>query len=143
MKPFLFLALLPPLLAGCATSTIESRKQERYGAYSELTSEQRAAVDAGRIGVGMPMDAVYIAWGKPQQVVSGEGPAGAFTSWLYHGTFLHGVTYWAYQPYYGRRYHHYGPTLRQDYVPVDYVSGEVVFDKGLVKQWRTLPAPSR
>src|SRR5262245_16535517 len=57
------LGLLAALLfSGCATSTIETRKHERYAAYAELPAEQKAAADTGQLKVGMPMDAVYIAW---------------------------------------------------------------------------------
>src|SRR2546426_160484 len=75
MKPVFILALAGALLSGCATSTIESRKKERYNAYTELSAEQRSAVDAGQIKVGMPKDAVYIAWGKPHQVLVSESSA--------------------------------------------------------------------
>jgi len=97
MKRILSLALLALLLAGCATSNIESRKKERYNAYSELSAEQRAAVESGQIKVGMTMDAVYIAWGKPHQVVAGEKTAGAQAVCLYFGTQLQGYTYWGYR----------------------------------------------
>lgn len=146
MKRILPLALIALLLAGCATSTVETRKKERYGAYSELSPEQRAAVDKGQIAIGMPMDAVYIAWGKPYQTVQSESPAGAFTFWLYYGSALRSVTYWGYpRPYYGGPYRYpyayYGPTPVIDSVPVSYLRAEVTFEQGLVKQWRTLPAP--
>ena len=143
MKPILTLALLALLLAGCATSNVESRKKERYNAYAELPAEQRAAVDAGLLKVGMTMDAVYIAWGKPHQIVGGETPAGAQVVWLYIGTQLQGYTYWGYQgigPYRGPYRSYYGPSLYHDYVPVGYVKAEVIFEKGVVKQWRTLPS---
>ena len=50
------------LLAGCATSTIESRKKERAATYGALPLEQKEFVDKGQIKVGMSQDAVYIAW---------------------------------------------------------------------------------
>ena len=144
MKRISSVALLAVLLAGCATSNVESRKKERYNAYSELSAEQRAAVDAGQIKVGMTMDAVYIAWGKPHQVVGGETPGGAQVVWLYFGTQLQGYTYWGYRgigPYHGPYHSFYGPALNYDYVPVGYVKAEVIFEKGVVKQWRALPLP--
>lgn len=144
MKLSLLLLAAALLLSSCATSSIESRKKQRYQAYSELTPEQRAAVDSGQIKVGMTMDAVFVAWGKPHQVVSAETPAGAQTIWLYGDTYLHGHTYWGYRgfhPYRGRYGGYYGPTLQHEYIPVGYVKAEVVFEKGVVKQWRTLPSP--
>ena len=141
MKPVFLLALASVLLAGCATSTIESRKKERYTAYSELIPEQRAAVDAGQIKVGMPKDAVYIAWGKPHQVLSSESEAGRNEVWLYMGTYLQGYGYWGFRPYCGGYHYHYWPSYYYDYVPVSYAKAEVIFEKDVVKQWRTLPQP--
>src|SRR5258707_14992753 len=117
-------------LTGCATSTLESRKKERPAAYAGLTPEIRALVDAGQIKVGMPMDAVYIAWGKPAQVLAREDPGGAATIWLYEGGWLQENRYWT------RR------SLRTYYQPMTYVSAEVVFVSGLVQSWRTLPQPA-
>ncbi|MFM1768109.1 MAG: hypothetical protein RJA22_638 [Verrucomicrobiota bacterium] len=146
MKMMLALALaglLAPLLTGCATSRLEHRKQERYDAYTALPAPQRAAVDAGRIAMGMPMDAVYIAWGKPSRVVESESAAGKFTVWLYHDTYLQSVSYWGYRWYPGsHHYPYYSPSLMLDYVPVGYVRAEVIFEKGAVKEWRTLPPPA-
>ena len=141
MKRILSFALPALLLAGCATSNIESRKKERYNAYSELTAEQRAAVDSGQIKVGMTMDAVYIAWGKPSEIVTGESAQGATTTWLYHGTQLQEVTYWGYHPWYNGYYFYGGPYLAHDYYPRTYVAAEVVFENGVVKEWRSLPQP--
>jgi outer membrane protein assembly factor BamE (lipoprotein component of BamABCDE complex) len=141
MKPILILALAGVLLSGCVTSTVESRKKERYAAYSELTAEQRAAVDTGQIQVGMPRDAVYIAWGKPHQVLASESAEGKQEVWLYLGSSLYSYTYWGYQPYYGPYRYHYGPYLYYNYLPVTYAKAEVIFEKDVVKQWRTLPQP--
>jgi hypothetical protein len=73
-------------LCGCATSTIQSRKQERSAAYTSLSLEFRDAVDKGEIRIGMGMDAVYVAWGKPSQVMTGEAEGGPTTTWIYYGT---------------------------------------------------------
>src|SRR6266498_2068761 len=101
VKPIFLFALAGALLCGCATSTIESRKKERYSAFSELSAEQRAAVDAGQIKVGMPKDAVYIAWGKPHQVLVSESSAGTQEVWIYLGTYLQSYNYWGFRPYFG------------------------------------------
>jgi outer membrane protein assembly factor BamE (lipoprotein component of BamABCDE complex) len=136
------------LLSGCATSTIESRKQERYSAFGNLLPEQKAAVDSGQIKVGMTMDAVYIAWGKPNQVVTAESARGTTVTWLYTGSYLQGYTFWSHPGYFGPydRFHGpgwYGPSFQHEYMPVNYVRAEVVFENGVVKEWRTLPSPGR
>ena len=141
MKTCLWILASGLLLTGCATSTIETRKQERYGVYLELPEEQKAAVDTGRIKVGMSMDAVYIAWGKPAEVLTSESSEGMFVTWLYRSRYLQEYRYWThYHSYY--RWGCYGtPYLVYDYYPQSYVSAEVIFEGGVVNQWRNLPAP--
>ena len=137
------LCLLASLvLCGCA-STIESRRNERASAYASLDSDLQTLVDQGRIKVGMPMDAVYIAWGKPSQVVQSESAGGHTMTWLYHGTHWQEYRYWSYRPWFHHGYHPYyysGPVMDYDYIPHHYVRAEVTFEDGLVKQWRTLPS---
>ena len=143
MKTTLQYLLLVLLTAGCATSNVTTRKQERSSAYAALTPEQRALVDRSEIKVGLPIDAVYIAWGKPSQIMASETGAGATTTWIYSGTVWREQRYWAYQSYYGGRYGQGYPsaTLNYDYVPVPYTSAEVVFEKGVVKSWRNVTPP--
>jgi hypothetical protein len=140
---FMGLAALLAFSAGCASTrnTIDKRKQERAGVYAGLSNEYRALVDAGKIKVGMPMDAVYIAWGKPSQVVGGENAQGAQTTWIYEGTQLQEYRYWSSGPYGGRRRYYSSPTLESDYFPASYVQAQVTFQDGLVKAWQTYPAP--
>lgn len=118
------------LLAGCATSkTLESRKQERYAAYEELTPEMRTNVDHGHIEVGLSMDAVYIAWGPPDQATEGESEAGKTMTWTYYGFYTQQMTTWAWgRPYFNS-------------YPVNYIRAQVVFTNGIVKHWQTFPPP--
>jgi hypothetical protein len=137
------LSALVVLTFGCASAPrkLEARKQERSATYTSLSPEMKALVDVGKIKVGMPMDAVYIAWGKPSQVVGGEDPRGAYTKWIYEGTQLQEYRYWSGRPYGGRHGYWGGPTLESDYFPTGYTQAEVSFQNGLVKEWRTFPAP--
>jgi hypothetical protein len=128
-------------LAGCASSTVETRKQERYGAYSALAPELRAQVDSGKIKVGMTEDAVYIAFGKPDQILQEENAAGATTRWLYRGTHLEEYRHWNHRPYHVGRHYLSEPVYTVDYYPRPYVRTEVVFRNGVVSEWRTLPTP--
>ncbi len=144
MKTSLWLllaGLFPLLLTGCATSTIETRKQERQAAYAALAPDQKAAVDAAQIKVGMSMDAVYLAWGKPSQVLTGESSNGPTVTWLYQGTYLQEYRYWSYHPYYYGRGFYGSPYLDYDYYPRSYIKAEVIFENGKVKEWRSLPRP--
>jgi hypothetical protein len=149
MKAFDALLLLAvAFLCGCA-STIEDRRKERLAAYSQLPPETQSLVDAGQIKVGMSKDAVYIAWGKPDQVIHSESDQGQTEIWLYHGSVLRPYHYWNFGygfPGWGTGlrdyYHYYGlPYLDVDYYQDYYVSAEVQFENGVVKHWRSLPGP--
>jgi hypothetical protein len=132
------------LIAGCATNTLEKRKQERAAVYAALPSDMRAVVDQSQIKIGMPMDAVYIAWGKPSQVITEQTSDGkAITRWIYAGTTWEEYRYWNYHYYgYGRHGGAYPvPTLDYDYVPRSYVTAEVTFEEGVVKNWRNMTPP--
>lgn len=154
MKTFGMIFLLAVLVSGCATtpkSTVETRKTERTSAYAALTPEQRTLVDQGHIKIGMPEDAVFIAWGQPSQVQSSETAAGPVTTWIYTGTGYQEHRRWNYNRsghgYYGGGRHGYGyvqplPTLDYEYIPYRYTAAEVIFEKGVVKSWKhTSPPP--
>jgi hypothetical protein len=92
----------------------------------------------------MPKDAVYIAWGKPDQVVQAESEQGRSETWVYEGSYLRPYHYWSYGyggwgSYYG--YHYPFPYFETDWYPQYYVSREVQFENDLVKHWRSLPRP--
>lgn len=129
------------LVAGCATSSVESRRKEKGSVYSGLSTEMKALVDQGRIKVGMPMDAVYIAWGKPAQVLHNETAGGASTVWLYEGAWLEESRSWAHRWVGSGPRAHVEPYATLDYIPRSYVSAEVIFVDGVVREWRTLPSP--
>ena len=125
-----------------------TRIQERAGAYAAFTPEQRALVDQGHIKIGFPEDAVFIAWGRPSQILRGESGAGSTTTWIYSGTGWQERGYWTYR-HYGYGYGPYGyahplPTYEYDYIPYRYTSAEVVFENGVVKSWKHItPPPTR
>jgi hypothetical protein len=139
---FLGLLLLVGLFAaGCATSTVEKRRNERQAAYDKLSPDMKQFADQGRIKVGMPMDAVYIAWGKPAQVVQNETAAGSAVIWLYEGAWLETNPVWAQRGMGAGRHFHTESYVAYGYTPRTYVSAEIVFVGGVVKEWRTLPQP--
>lgn len=132
--PLKFIPLLVLLLAaGCATSTIQSRERARAAAYASLSPQVKTLVNQGRIAVGMTPNAVYIAWGKPDEELHSGNQQGVKTTWVYRGAFLEETQYWV-----GRRF----PHLAHDYQPRSYVSAEIVFANGVVQSWRTLPQPA-
>jgi hypothetical protein len=142
--PFLCLAAFILLGTGCATSTIEKRRNERSAAYQSLAPETRSLVDQGQIAIGMPMEAVFIAWGKPSQVFTGQNErGGTTTTWVYTGTAWQEYRFWNYRMRgaYGRYGYTPEPFLDYDYVPRSYQSAEVVFENNVVKSWKNLTAP--
>jgi hypothetical protein len=134
--------LLPLVLAGCATKpTVESRRAERAAAYGELSPEHRELVDAGQIKVGMNEDAVFIAWGRPAQVLQSEDGSGRVTTWLYQDTTTDEFVGWRYVEVAGPNGSHLTRRLDRDFSVREYVSAELVFRDGRLQSWRTLPRP--
>ena len=135
VKVWSFILLAGLLATGCATTgkTVESRKQERAAAYAALTPEFKSLVDTGQVRKGMNEDAVYIAWGKPAQVLQQENAQGRATVWLYEGGWLEETRYWTPD--------HRSSQLQHYYQPRAYVRAEIIFVEGKVSSWRQLPQP--
>lgn len=134
-------------VGGCATrSTILSRIRERPEAYSTITPAMRAAVDAGQIMEGMTKDAVFMAWGKPSEVVQVEGPGGPYEMWVYLRTGWRQREFPTY--YFEPNPYRPFPTLVPS-VPLNatvhttyrYAKAEVTFCRGVVQKWSVRPAP--
>ncbi|MGH7935752.1 MAG: hypothetical protein ACREF8_01940, partial [Chthoniobacterales bacterium] len=68
-------------LSGC--STINSRIEENRAVYEHLSPKDQALVTQGRIRGGMSQDAVYLAWGRPQQKAVGVMHNVPTETWVY------------------------------------------------------------
>ena len=88
--------LATAVVTGC--STVGSRKAEQTDAYNALSARHRALVDEGFIDVGMNTNAVYIAWGKPYEIMRVDFPSGERTVWVYTGAVSEPVSSWQYRP---------------------------------------------
>ena len=143
MRHLFLSALLLLSAAGCATSSsVVTRRAERASAYAALAEEERALVDQGQIRTGMGEDAVYVAWGKPAQVLRSGDANGEQTTWLYHATATDSYHYWAYREYSRKDGSTYlDRSMETDYNFRDYVSAELVFRDGKLASWRMLPKP--
>lgn len=134
--------LLLSLLALTACSTVGSRIKENPAAFSSLSPKQQALVQNAQIAEGMNRDAVYIAWGRPDGIVTGSDHGKRFDEWLYESTYVDYVNYYGPYPYfYGRRYwtwgyYFYNPTVIYS---VPYVYKSVRFENGRVAGWRRMP----
>lgn len=127
------------LVNGCATSTIDSRRELYAEAYAALSPEHQELVDQGQVRVGMSEEAVRIAWGDPSRVLQGEDGMGPNETWQYHSVTLEPRNTWAYSTFWPT----YGPPIltRQwvtDWEPQYHEKAEVVFRKKKVSEWHTL-----
>jgi hypothetical protein len=85
-RRFFFLALIACAftLAGC--STPQTRISENPGIYNSLSPTDQALVSRGDIREGMSQDAVFLAWGPPNQRGPGRNRGSRTENWLYFGT---------------------------------------------------------
>jgi len=91
-------------LAGCAT--IESRISDHPDIYNALSPRDQALVRQGRIREGMSMNAVWLAWGSPEQKGYGRMRGRSTETWIYR------AYYNEYDPYYGGWGYGYGYPYR-------------------------------
>ena len=141
-RHFLIVVFLLLFCVGCATSTPDTRRAERPDAYARLGSEEKGLVDEGQVAVGMGVDAVFIAWGKPDQVLHKGTSEGTTETWLYHGSKLQSYHSWRFRETHdqnGRAF--LVRALVTDYHPQSYVRAEIRFEAGKVKEWKTLSRP--
>lgn len=136
------------LLAGCASSAptdpkqVAKRRTEKAAAYAALSAEHQAVVDQGQIRVGLPEDAVYIAWGRPAQVLRSGDASGETMTWLYEGTTTDDYLSWNYREVIRKD----GTTYLDRFLDRDinirtYVSAELTFRDGKLASWKMLPKP--
>ena len=69
------------LLVGC--STTESRINEHRDLYASLPPRQQQLVAQGQIAPGMSQNAVWLAWGSPDQKVEGVMHNKMTETWIY------------------------------------------------------------
>ena len=142
----LFLCCASFLFTSCETANPATRAQQNPAVYNALSAEDQALVLKGTISEGMTKDAVLLAWGRPDTVMSSSDGGRASEVWRY--TSMQPV----YRPHYGLGlgmgyggygYRHRGGiypygtiSMGPDYVPV--TSSVVRFRKGRVYGWDTV-----
>ena len=119
------------ILVGCATT--QSRISQHPEMYQRLSARDQALVSQGQIRAGMTMDAVWLAWGTPDQKIPdhiGDRPT---ETWLY-------LRYQT-PPSYGGPYY-YGP-FDWSYIPpkFPYASKGATFSNGRVVFFQYVPPP--
>jgi hypothetical protein len=87
---FLSLALLTTAAAGAlffgGCSTPESRISDHRDLYDSLPARQQQLVAQGQIAGGMSRNAVWLAWGAPEQRVNGYARGNTTENWVYYTT---------------------------------------------------------
>src|SRR5947208_15145413 len=68
------------LFVGC--STTESRISEHRDLYASLPARQQQLVAQGQIAPGMSQNAVWLAWGSPDQKVNGCARGPSTQTWV-------------------------------------------------------------
>jgi len=154
-------------LAGC--TTIETRITEKQAAYSSMSATDRALVGQGKIREGMSQDAVYIAWGAPNQRATGRNRGRTVETWIYFSTTAgdYHPSPFLYGPYAGFGYGYgygggfgynhihrsgrvhrhiaydpfYDPFFYRRVSVVSYPERTVSFQSGRVISYQLLPAP--
>ena len=101
----------------CLTSceTLDNRISEHQDMFNALSARDQALVRQGQIRSGMSTDAVWLAWGSPEQKTTGEMRGRPTETWIYvHYATGYGYGYGPY-PYWGGfggvgfvRTHHHG-----------------------------------
>jgi hypothetical protein len=119
------------IITGCATT--EARISNNPEMYQHLSSRDQALVSQGQIRPGMSMDAVWLAWGTPDQKIPGNVDGHSTETWVY----LRYET----PPSYGGPYY-YGP-FDWSYIPPKFIypTRGVTFSSGRVVFFRNLPPP--
>ncbi|MEO5754340.1 MAG: hypothetical protein ABIR38_06505 [Chthoniobacterales bacterium] len=106
------------VLSGC--STVGSRIDSNRAAFDRLSPKDRNLVADGKINGGLSQEAVFIAWGQPQEKTAGSVRGVPTETWVYslttaaygpggYGNFGYGYGGWGYAGrigFYGHRGRH-------------------------------------
>ena len=69
------------ILSGCGTTGY--RISQHPEMYQSLSPTDQALVSQGQIRTGMTMDAVWLAWGAPEQKIPGNMRGHPTETWVY------------------------------------------------------------
>src|SRR5690606_1557795 len=97
---FLLLALAL-CLTSCTTNPIEKRIKKHPERFAALTDKEKENVRRGVVSEGMSTDAVFLAWGRPGQVLSGSRHGRERERWAYFRSAPVSTVSFGYGSYYG------------------------------------------
>jgi len=136
LSPLLFLLVL--LAAGC--STVSSRIKERPEVFGRLSPADQQLVTNGEVREGMTRDAVYLAWGRPDDLVRGSEDGSAYEEWVYTANSTELVSsYYPVYAHYGRRCSGWDYPFMPMVVSRPYPYKSVRFVQGKAIAWRIAP----
>ena len=81
----LLLSATALLLSSCASSSPQARIERNPQLYTQLSAKDRELVTQGVIREGMTRDAVFLAWGAPDQTTVGRKSGREIEQWTYLG----------------------------------------------------------
>ena len=118
------------VLMGCATTG--ARISNNPQMYQRLAATDQGLVSQGQIRPGMTMDAVWLAWGTPDQKIPGYARGRPTETWVYlrydtpisPGPYSYGPFDWTYIP----------PKFVYPIKGVTFSNGRVVFFRNLPSQ---------
>ncbi len=131
----IFIFILTLFLCNCS-SRIQSRIDENPKMFASLTGTQKSAVSKGMILKGMPMDAVYLAWGKPDGTKEGNINGKNVEKWRYSShmpIWNQNVIYSDHHYYHHDYYDPFYNSTSVGYIP--YTSAVVEFENRKVTAW--------
>lgn len=73
------------MLVSCAASTPQTRIAKNPALFAALTPRQQELVSRGRIERDLPMDGVFLAWGRPDRMVEWDRSGSRLERWTYLG----------------------------------------------------------
>lgn len=134
------LAVVASLLCASCTAPVVKRIERNPEIFNALSARHKDLVQQGRIEEGMTKKAVFLAWGRPDQVSQGSKSGKTYEKWGYAG----------YQPSYttamgfgySSRFYHGGCNVYDraffyepmvTYLP--YEAARVEFTGGIVTAW--------
>lgn len=156
-KPLQLLAACAAVLLASCASTPQKRIDNNPQMFNALSSKDRSLVSRGVIREGMNRDAVFLAWGAPDQTTMGRKNGRQTEQWAYMGQrpvrtmsmgFGMGYGYggfgpwgygggpWGYGPWGYGPWGYGGPGWNSNVVYVPYTAGTVGFTNGRVTEWQ-------
>lgn len=137
------IATIAALLCASCTAPVVKRIERNPDIYNALSARHKDLVQQGRIEEGMTKKAVFLAWGKPDQVSQGSKSGKTYEKWGYAGyqpsyTTAMGFGYSS-RPYHGGYGSCYGYDRAFFYEPMvtylPYEAARVEFSSGIVTAW--------